>query len=201
MLLVFASVLAASTAAALYTTYKAVSTAPTAVSPQEVAKFFTFGSIRDRRLRVLAAVFHTAIVTSLLGHLFIFIKEVPPYLPKVGTALGFLCTVALLTGLLSRLQRGSFATILTLATAVTGTLMGLTAPRDYLISAAVVFPNSLDLPTALLVFHVVCATALAASLAWTSASHITAPVAYLYIKARGRKLRKLLEMRRRQVLD
>jgi len=78
MLLIFLPVFTTATALAIYRAYQALSQSTTAVAPQELMRFLTFGGIVNKRLRALSLLFHVAIITSLFGHFFMFIKEVPP---------------------------------------------------------------------------------------------------------------------------
>jgi len=50
MILIFLPVFAAALALALHKAYKALSQSPTAVAPQELTRFLTFGGIETRNL-------------------------------------------------------------------------------------------------------------------------------------------------------
>jgi nitrate reductase gamma subunit len=188
MLLIFLPVFTAATALAIYRAYKALSQSSTAVAPQELMRFLTFGGIVNKRLRALSLLFHVAIITSLFGHFFMFVKEVPPALPKLGTAMGLTATAALallVAGRLSEKDREYLLiSTLLLLTAATGTAMSLAAPREYVVEIALSLPQTLDAASVLLVVHVICATTTAAAVPYTLMSHVATPVAYLAVKSR-----------------
>jgi nitrate reductase gamma subunit len=188
MLLLFLPVFAVATALLFYRVYKALSQSPTAVAPQEVARFLTFGGILNKRLRTLSLLFHIAIITSLLGHLLMFVEGVPPPLSETGTALGAVATVTLALLVARRIREKDyeylFISLLLLLTAATGTAMGLVAEREHVVKAALFFPQSLTLADLLLVAHAVSATAAAAAVPYTLMSHVAAPMAYLMAKLR-----------------
>jgi len=192
MLLLFLPAFAVATTLLFYRVYKAQS--PTVAAPQEVARFLTFGGILNKRLRTLSLLFHMAIVTSLLGHLLMFIEEVPQPLPKIGTALGAVAaaTLALLAARRFREKDYEylFISLLLLLTAATGTAMGLIAEREHVVKAALGFPQSLTLADLLLVTHVVSATAAAVAVPYTLMSHVAAPMAYLMAKLRKTEKRR-----------
>jgi hypothetical protein len=188
MLLIFLPVFATAATLALYRAYKALTQSPTAVAPQEFMRFLTFGGITNRMFRALSLLFHVAIITSLFGHFFIFIKEVPPVLPKLGTALGLTATVALALLVARRISERDreylLVSTLLLLTAVTGTAMGVAAPREYVVEAALSLPRTLDVASVLLIVHVLCATAAAVAVPYTLMSHVVTPMTYLAVKSR-----------------
>lgn len=189
MLTAFLLVLVASAVVTLYRAYRAISTSPTAVAPQEFMRFLTFGAVRDRKFRTTSLAFHIAIITSLMGHLFIFVKDVPTTLSKAGMAIGLVALASLIALIVRRIFTGDVlaVSLLALATVLTGTMLGFVAPRDYLVEKALSMPTSFDLATALLLIHVACASALAAALPITSMCHITAVITYFVYKLRGRQ--------------
>ena len=188
MLLIFLPVFTTATALATYRAYKALSQSSTAVAPQELMRFLTFGGIVNKRLRTLSLLFHVAIITLLFGHFFMFVKEVPPVLLKLGTATGLTATAALallVAGRLSEKDREYLLiSTLLLLTAATGSAMGLAAPREYVVEIALSLPQTLDAAGVLLVVHVFCATVTAAAVPYTLMSHVVTPVAYLAVKSR-----------------
>jgi len=194
MLLLFLPTFAVATTLLFYRVYKALSQSPTAVAPQEVARFLTFGGILNKRLGTLSLLFHMAIVTSLLGHFLMFIEEVPPPRPKIGTALGAVATATLALLAARRVREKDyeylFISLLLLLTAATGTAMGLIAEREHVVKAALFFPQSLTLADLLLVTHVASATAAAAAVPYTLMSHVAAPMAYLMAKLRKTEKRR-----------
>jgi len=188
MLLLFLPVFAVATALLFYRVYKALSQSPTAVAPQEVARFFTFGGILNKRLRTLSLLFHMAIVTSLLGHFLMFVEEVPPPLSEIGTAPGAVATATLALLAARRIREKDYEylyiSLLLLLTAATGTAMGLVAEREHVVKAALFFPQSFTLADLLLVAHAAFATVAAAAVPYTLMSHVAAPMAYLMAKLR-----------------
>lgn len=188
MLLLFLPAFAVATTMLFYRVYKALSQSPTSAAPQEVARFLTFGGILNKRLRTLSLLFHMAIVTSLLGHLLMFIEEVPQPLPKIGTALGAVATVTLALLAARRFREKDyeylFISLLLLLTAATGAAIGLAAPREYVVEIALSLPQTLNAASVLLAVHVFCATVTAAAVPYTLMSHVVTPVAYLAVKSR-----------------
>ncbi|ABP51690.1 hypothetical protein Pars_2144 [Pyrobaculum arsenaticum DSM 13514] len=174
-----------------------------AVSPQDVYRFFIFGSILNPSLRFASIMFHISIITSLFGHLFIFVKNVDPLLPKIGTAVGITAFVFLSFLIATRKERDKgylFVSLLTLSCAISGVFQGLVAPRQYLVEMALTYPREINLASTLLVFHVLCASILAISLPKAMTSHVTSPILFLVLKIRGRKLRMSIQKLQRQIL-
>lgn len=204
VILFFLAVLATSLGVGIYMAYKSVAQAPTIVAPQEASRFFTFGGLRNGKTRMLSLIFHGSLIISLFGHFFIFVERVPPVLPKIGTLIGAVSLAALLALVVVEARRRGLeyllVTLLTVVVVFTGVAMGVIAPREYLISAALSMPQRLDAATALLAAHVISASLLAALIPFTLLSHLTAPLVYIYIRARRRKLRRRLELQRMQVL-
>jgi len=128
------------------------------------------------------------IIISLSGHFFMFVKDVPPVLPTVGTALGLTATTALALLVGRRLSEKDreylLISSLLLLTIATGTAMGLVVPREYVVETALSLPRTLDMTSLLLTIHVICATATAAAVPHTLMSHVAAPITYLAVKAR-----------------
>ena len=203
MLAIFLSILAVSLAASLYQVSKAIAEAKMAVSPQDVYRFFTFGSILNPSLRFASIVFHISIITSLFGHFFIFVKNVNPLLPKIGTAVGIAAFASLIFLTATRKERDKgylFVSLLTLACIVSGVLQGLVAPRQYLVEMALTYPREINLASTLLVLHVLCASISAISLPKAMTSHIISPILFLVLKIRGRQLRMSIQKLQRQML-
>ncbi|ACB40016.1 hypothetical protein [Pyrobaculum neutrophilum] len=177
MLAAFLAVFAVAAAVALHRAYRSYSTSPTVAAPQDLTRFLTMGALRDRRRRALALAFHAAVATSLGGHLFLLVEEVPPLLPRVGTAVGLAALALLAVLAAARGVRRAPVFASALATVATGVAMGLAAPREELVKLAWSWPASPSAAGLLLAVHVASASALALSLAYTC--HISAPAVYL----------------------
>lgn len=198
----FLVILAASIALATAQAVTAVLKSPTLVSPQEVWRFFTFGSIQDSKLRTLSWVFHAALITSLTGHLFIFVQA-PSQLASVGTAVGLVAAAT--AALLARYRiRGSLERALALTLSIivvyTGVAMGAAGRRDVFVSWAFSPPPPSGFFEALFYVHVASACLLAAMVPFTLMSHITAPVSYVVSRLRWRRVNKWRTRRRMQGL-
>ncbi|MEZ0318942.1 MAG: hypothetical protein ABWK05_02975 [Pyrobaculum sp.] len=179
----------------VYTTAKALSAvlkSPTLTTPQEAWRFFTFGSIQDLRIRALSLVFHAALITSLTGHLFIFMPA-PGRLAVAGTAAGLAAAVTATALAVYRL-RGSAQRALALTTTIivvwSGVAMSATGRREVFITWAFSPPPLSGFFETLFYIHVSSACVLAALVPFTLMSHITAPVSYLATKLRWRRVNR-----------
>lgn len=186
MLALFLAVFIPALLYTVYRAYRAVSTAVTAVAPQEAARFFTLGSIRDPARRAASRIFHGSIVVVLLGHFFIFVDEVPKWLSAVGAALGAAAFTALTVAFLKNRpppDRQYVALyVLTAATVATGLALGLTTPREEAVAAARGEKWAGGVGGFLLAAHVAFAAALAASMPFTLMSHVAAPLVYILVR-------------------